>query len=242
MAAMKPLTDRQIQYREVYLNSPEWKRLRKRKLKKHRYCAFCHSERRLDVHHITYPADLSNTGLEHLRVVCRKHHDLVHDKIQQPAFSQEAPIEQFNALCHVFGNRKPQPCKKSRKRRKKPKDPLIQALRSGKAKMIHSVKLPEETKGGFWVALGHGKWGKVSNDVDWSPDVSATELRRLAAQSTVVEAMRVMVPRPKNTTVLRRATRRYSGARSVTNRAARSALIPVGLASARHRQIAHLKR
>jgi 5-methylcytosine-specific restriction endonuclease McrA len=73
-----PLTDRQREYREVYLTSDHWRtpaaEARKRAGNK---CADCGKQRKLDVHHVTYDR-LGNERPEDLVALCRACHNARH--------------------------------------------------------------------------------------------------------------------------------------------------------------------
>lgn len=100
-----PLTDRQREYREVYLRSEHWRETRAAALERaeHR-CQVCNSAKQLDVHHRTYerlgeerPADLT--------VLCRTCHDRHH--------------RNYNVVTLAPGKRRK--AKASKPQRKKPK-------------------------------------------------------------------------------------------------------------------------
>lgn len=67
-------------YRFGYLQSEHWKNLRIQKLAEcDARCHICNlRDLENDVHHIYYPPDLFKTRLHVLRVLCRKHHEMVH--------------------------------------------------------------------------------------------------------------------------------------------------------------------
>ena len=67
------------EYRE-YLMSEEWRILRAKKLKKNnKYrCAICKSSEDLNIHHLFYRRNLSDTKLTDLRILCRRCHKLIH--------------------------------------------------------------------------------------------------------------------------------------------------------------------
>ena len=72
-----------------YLRSPDWQQKRRQKLDRYggtkRQCAVCASTQRLDVHHLIYRRDLTQTLQADLRVFCRRCHDLTHDLIRSGA-------------------------------------------------------------------------------------------------------------------------------------------------------------
>ena len=76
-SSIPPLGERLEWYRRIYLWSPYWRRLRKRKLAVSPLCEDCGSKDRPDVHHIVY-GDLWNVSLAHLRTLCRDCHDKRH--------------------------------------------------------------------------------------------------------------------------------------------------------------------
>ncbi len=73
------LSPRQRWYREVYLQSPEWKAIRRTKAKRtNKRCAICASDREIDLHHLFYRRDLSETQPSDLRWLCRTCHTTAH--------------------------------------------------------------------------------------------------------------------------------------------------------------------
>ena len=62
---------------EEYLKSPEWNKLRRKKLKKKPYCVHCKSRDNLQVHHLNYK-NLADCKLEDLRTLCAGCHAVVH--------------------------------------------------------------------------------------------------------------------------------------------------------------------
>ena len=73
-------TPRQIEYREVYLKSAHWRRVREIALGDFEYrCAICYSPKDLDVHHRTYER-LGNERVSDLTVLCRSCHSLFHER------------------------------------------------------------------------------------------------------------------------------------------------------------------
>lgn len=79
-------------YRNVYLRSEHWSNLRIAKLAKcNAECHFCKSKSTSnDVHHVYYPHSIYETKLEHLRVLCRSCHNLVHEVLKKwPAINKE---------------------------------------------------------------------------------------------------------------------------------------------------------
>jgi hypothetical protein len=71
--------ERRNYYRNVYLKSPHWQRLKVKKFKMQKCCEWpgCGSEIDLDVHHVRYK-DLYDVQLWDLMVLCRKHHKEAH--------------------------------------------------------------------------------------------------------------------------------------------------------------------
>jgi len=66
-------------YRDVYLKSEHWQTLRRNKARhSKKLCAACGAEGPLDTHHLVYLnlKDIRNT---HLRRVCRRCHDAIHE-------------------------------------------------------------------------------------------------------------------------------------------------------------------
>jgi hypothetical protein len=78
MAEANALTDKQREYREVYLCSDHWRWKRRLALAaaEHR-CQVCYGDKRLDVHHRTYER-LGQERVSDLTVLCRECHDLFH--------------------------------------------------------------------------------------------------------------------------------------------------------------------
>jgi hypothetical protein len=78
---------RAIPYRE-YLETPEWKALREKKLKAARFrCELCNEPGQLNVHHRTY----ERRGNEHLKdliVLCRGCHEKFHGIMAEPEVAQ----------------------------------------------------------------------------------------------------------------------------------------------------------
>lgn len=68
-----------------YLKSDHWQNLRLEKLvKTGAKCHFCQEESPSnDVHHVKYPSNLKDTKLKHLRVLCRRCHNLVHEILDE---------------------------------------------------------------------------------------------------------------------------------------------------------------
>jgi 5-methylcytosine-specific restriction endonuclease McrA len=70
--------DRRTQYREVYLRSDHWKRVRREALERAgNKCQRCSASGPLDVHHRTYKR-LGGELPSDLQVLCRTCHDAVH--------------------------------------------------------------------------------------------------------------------------------------------------------------------
>jgi hypothetical protein len=91
VAEANALTDRQREYREVYLRSEHWRETRAAALERaeHR-CQVCNSAKQLDVHHRTYerlgeerPADLT--------VLCRTCHDRHHRNYNVVSLAPKKP-------------------------------------------------------------------------------------------------------------------------------------------------------
>jgi len=72
-------------YRFGYLQSEHWKNLRVKKLaSEDAKCIYCgHRDLSNDVHHVHYPKDLFTVELRLLRVMCRKHHERMHELIEE---------------------------------------------------------------------------------------------------------------------------------------------------------------
>lgn len=87
-------------YRKVYLQSEDWKSIRKLKLLKSKCkCALCGKRSpHNDIHHVLYK-ELYFEDLRELRVLCRKCHDFVH-KIMKlyPEISSKDPKRKWQAL------------------------------------------------------------------------------------------------------------------------------------------------
>lgn len=67
------MTKGQKAYRE-FLKTDFWKSLASEKKRKVGKCEECGSVEGLQAHHVTYPKDWFDSTLEHLKVLCRKHH------------------------------------------------------------------------------------------------------------------------------------------------------------------------
>lgn len=62
-----------------YLQSEHWKELKKLKwIRSKKRCAVCDITKGLDVHHLKYK-NLYDVGTNHLRLLCRRCHFLLHD-------------------------------------------------------------------------------------------------------------------------------------------------------------------
>lgn len=87
---MSDLTERQREYREVYLRSEHWRETRAAALERaeHR-CQVCNTTKQLDVHHRTYER-LGHEGAGDLTVLCRACHDLFHASAPAPAKAQRS--------------------------------------------------------------------------------------------------------------------------------------------------------
>lgn len=98
MAEANALTDRQREYREVYLRSDHWQGVRKAALARAgNRCAVCNSPEGLDVHHRTY----AHVGCEDetdVTVLCRDCHKVFHrsGKLAPEPLSPDA----FNPRLH----------------------------------------------------------------------------------------------------------------------------------------------
>jgi hypothetical protein len=90
MAQANALTNRQREYREVYLRSGHWQNVRTLALERaeHR-CQVCNAAKHLDVHHRTYER-LGEERDADLTVLCRKCHDLFHDSGRQTQRASKA--------------------------------------------------------------------------------------------------------------------------------------------------------
>jgi len=73
------LSPRQRWYRDVYLQSPEWKAIKQSKAQRtSKRCAICASDREIHLHHLLYRADLADTQPSDLRWLCRECHETTH--------------------------------------------------------------------------------------------------------------------------------------------------------------------
>lgn len=73
-------------YRDIYLQSDEWKQLKaKKEAKTKKRCSICgrygNKELVIDLHHLFYRSNLSDTQTSDLRWTCRRCHDLAHELI-----------------------------------------------------------------------------------------------------------------------------------------------------------------
>ncbi len=85
------------QYRELYLQSAHWKRVREKTLELNRHsCQICGSSERLEVHHITY-VNLYRETSEDLACLCHECHDAVHKYMDNHRFYRK-PIR--NGIDH----------------------------------------------------------------------------------------------------------------------------------------------
>jgi hypothetical protein len=112
MAEANALTDRQREYREVYLRSDHWGETRAAALERaeHR-CQVCNGAKQLDVHHRTYER-LGEERDADLTVLCRKCHDLFHDSGRQtqrtPKAKKPKQKKRKKSLGYTAPKQKPQ--------------------------------------------------------------------------------------------------------------------------------------
>jgi hypothetical protein len=76
-AFFQKLHDRSQWYRNIYLSSPHWQRLRKERLAVSPVCEDCGSKESLQVHHVIY-RKLWDCTVSDLRTICRACHDRRH--------------------------------------------------------------------------------------------------------------------------------------------------------------------
>lgn len=70
-------------YRDIYLKSEEWKSLKALKeFRTPKCCAICAASGQIDLHHLFYRSDLSETETSDLRWLCRRCHELAHSLIK----------------------------------------------------------------------------------------------------------------------------------------------------------------
>ena len=90
----KPSCARKIMnaYYQAYLNSEDWQKKRRKKLNRggwrKRRCAICGARKNLDVHHLRYRADLTQTTQSELRILCRRCHDVTHKLLKAGKINQ----------------------------------------------------------------------------------------------------------------------------------------------------------
>ena len=98
-------TGRQREYREVYLQSDHWRRIREIALGDFEYrCAVCYSPKNLDVHHRTYER-LGNERVTDLTVLCRSCHELFHANgaVKKPRQKKLATKKQIAYIVKLGG-------------------------------------------------------------------------------------------------------------------------------------------
>lgn len=78
---------RQHWYRNVYLLSEHWDKLRESKLKINPCCELCGKKKRLDVHHVRYK-NIYDVTVEDLQTLCRTCHRKFHKKKNQNKLRQ----------------------------------------------------------------------------------------------------------------------------------------------------------
>lgn len=71
------VNDKRRYYREEYLRSEHWQKLKASKLQKNPCCEKCKSTKKLDVHHLDYK-NLYDVLLSDLQTLCRKCHKMEH--------------------------------------------------------------------------------------------------------------------------------------------------------------------
>lgn len=71
-------------YYKKYINTPEWKLLRKKALDRdNNCCRLCSSTKKLNVHHRSYPKDgWQNDCVDNLTTLCNQCHAKFHDKME----------------------------------------------------------------------------------------------------------------------------------------------------------------
>lgn len=72
-----PVNDKRVYYREEYLKSEHWKKLRNDKLILNPVCERCGNKQRTEPHHLRYK-NLFDVTIEDLMTLCRKCHYLEH--------------------------------------------------------------------------------------------------------------------------------------------------------------------
>ncbi len=71
------MTKGQKAYRE-FLKTEFWKNLSSEKKRLVGKCEECGTKENLQAHHVTYPKDWFDSTLDHLQVLCRRHHMMEH--------------------------------------------------------------------------------------------------------------------------------------------------------------------
>lgn len=69
-------------YRDVYLKSDSWRKLKKLKESKSiKRCIVCHTTQNIDLHHLVYKPNLNDIKPSELRWLCRRCHEKAHELI-----------------------------------------------------------------------------------------------------------------------------------------------------------------
>jgi len=91
------LEDREF-YRNEYLASGHWKRLRKKKLKINPECETCGRKGKVDIHHLNYKR-LYNVKTSDLKTLCRGCHIEVHKK-KESSKRKKKKEKTIDEICH----------------------------------------------------------------------------------------------------------------------------------------------
>lgn len=84
----------------AYMQSPQWAAMRRQALARESQCRVCHREDDLHVHHITYER-FTRELLEDLMVLCRTHHEQVHELARATKMSVANATKQFMQSCDL---------------------------------------------------------------------------------------------------------------------------------------------
>lgn len=93
------LSQGQIAYK-AFLKSEFWRNLAAEKKRLVGKCEKCGSTKHLQAHHVTYPKDWYETTLDHLQVLCRRHHKAEHGITQPSRITPFREDERFNRFAH----------------------------------------------------------------------------------------------------------------------------------------------
>lgn len=84
-----------------YLKSPEWLELRKKQLRNQKVCQACGTEKRLNVHHMTYRR-LGNEKLKNLKTLCKECHFELHRAFKVVRLAEGFKKDDLIVFTHRF--------------------------------------------------------------------------------------------------------------------------------------------